>query len=387
MSRCRFSASRSPTCMKWGGADVEDRAEVSPVVHHADRLVDGGESGARHAILKCRRDVRDAVHGSAARGQPAREWVERRQRRRRDWLLERADRRRSRGPRTHFRGRGCDLGVRADDELTMARLQDVVLRGTSGAKPAASAVPVATLYYSTDTQVLERSTGSAWQGYSAIAGSGDVSGPASSLDQAIVLFDGVTGKILKDSGVVVSSLAPKASPALTGTPTAPTAVAGTDTTQIATTAFVAAAAAAVPSGVVTYEFSASTSAPPGANQIRLDAGSPYTAVTKIWARNVTSGGVDIFNALRLLTVGDRLNIQDKNDHTEYASFTVTGTPIDNTTYFEIPVAHLDHGSALSGGQPVLFQRVGMAPAAAGDVSGPASATNNGIVLFDGTTGK
>ncbi len=38
-----------------------------------------------------------------------------------------------------------------------------------------------------------------------------------------------------------STLAPKASPALTGTPTAPTAAAGTNTTQIATTAFVTTA--------------------------------------------------------------------------------------------------------------------------------------------------
>lgn len=37
----------------------------------------------------------------------------------------------------------------------------------------------------------------------------------------------------------ISGLAPKASPALTGTPTAPTATAGTSTTQIATTEFVA----------------------------------------------------------------------------------------------------------------------------------------------------
>lgn len=40
--------------------------------------------------------------------------------------------------------------------------------------------------------------------------------------------------------------APLASPALTGTPTAPTATGGTNTTQIATTAFVAAAVSAVP---------------------------------------------------------------------------------------------------------------------------------------------
>lgn len=43
------------------------------------------------------------------------------------------------------------------------------------------------------------------------------------------------------SSHVHNDLAPKASPAFTGTPTAPTAASGTDTTQIATTAFVNAA--------------------------------------------------------------------------------------------------------------------------------------------------
>ncbi len=42
--------------------------------------------------------------------------------------------------------------------------------------------------------------------------------------------------------------APLASPALTGTPTAPTAAAGTNTTQLATTAFVAAAVSALING-------------------------------------------------------------------------------------------------------------------------------------------
>ena len=62
-----------------------------------------------------------------------------------------------------------------------------------------------------------------------------------------------------------STLAPKASPALTGTPTAPTAAAGTNTTQIATTAFVQTAISGVggtsivtsstqPSGQTTGDF-------------------------------------------------------------------------------------------------------------------------------------
>ena len=49
-----------------------------------------------------------------------------------------------------------------------------------------------------------------------------------------------TGTAVTDSGTLLTSLAPLASPALTGTPTAPTAAPGTNTTQLATTAFVAA---------------------------------------------------------------------------------------------------------------------------------------------------
>jgi hypothetical protein len=52
----------------------------------------------------------------------------------------------------------------------------------------------------------------------------------------VITADG-SGNV-EDSGTLLSSLAPKASPALTGVPTAPTAAAATNTTQIATTAFV-----------------------------------------------------------------------------------------------------------------------------------------------------
>ena len=72
------------------------------------------------------------------------------------------------------------------------------------------------------------------------------------------LPSGNSGKIIKGAEIdteftaIASAISSKAdlnSPALTGTPTAPTAVANTNTTQIATTAFaVAAAAAAFPVG-------------------------------------------------------------------------------------------------------------------------------------------
>ena len=50
-----------------------------------------------------------------------------------------------------------------------------------------------------------------------------------------------------------STLAPKASPAFSGTPTAPTATAGTNTTQIATTAFVKNAVDTAVTGAAAYQ--------------------------------------------------------------------------------------------------------------------------------------
>lgn len=58
--------------------------------------------------------------------------------------------------------------------------------------------------------------------------------------------DGVTSKVQTQ----LNAKAPKSSPAFTGTPTAPTAAAGTNTKQLATTAFVAAATANKPTIVL-----------------------------------------------------------------------------------------------------------------------------------------
>lgn len=65
-----------------------------------------------------------------------------------------------------------------------------------------------------------------------------VKGPSSATDSAIVLFDGTTGRQVKDSAVLLSALAPIASPTFTGNPAAPTPSVGDNDTSLATTAFV-----------------------------------------------------------------------------------------------------------------------------------------------------
>jgi len=71
---------------------------------------------------------------------------------------------------------------------------------------------------------------------------------------AVTSFNGRTGAVtFLLSDVTGVGGAPIASPALTGTPTAPTAAAGTNNTQVATTAFVNAAISAIGAGVTSFE--------------------------------------------------------------------------------------------------------------------------------------
>jgi hypothetical protein len=94
-----------------------------------------------------------------------------------------------------------------------------------------------------------------------------------------------------DLNTALGLKAPLASPALTGTPTAPTASAGTNNTQIATTAFVAAA---LPSGPVL------------ASGTAVDVNTTTTETT-IATAPIPAGGLGTDNAYDLEILGDYLN--------------------------------------------------------------------------------
>lgn len=67
---------------------------------------------------------------------------------------------------------------------------------------------------------------------------GTVSGPGSSTAGNIPTFADTTGTLIQDSGVLLTALAPKASPTFTGTVTIPTPSGGDNTTKAASTAYV-----------------------------------------------------------------------------------------------------------------------------------------------------
>lgn len=74
----------------------------------------------------------------------------------------------------------------------------------------------------TALQVLRMNAGATALEFATLAGSGDVVGPASAVDNRIVLFDGTTGKLVKDSGSLVSDFATAAQGALADSALQPT---------------------------------------------------------------------------------------------------------------------------------------------------------------------
>ena len=136
----------------------------------------------------------------------------------------------------------------------------------------------------------------------------------------------------------VSDKAPLASPALTGTPTAPTAAADTNTTQIATTAFVQTVVGNVLSANDAMIFK---------GVINSSAGLPAKHEVG-WTYKVGTAGSYLGHSLE---VGDVIICVADGSTASNDDWTIVQNNID------------------------------------GAVTGPASATNNAIATFDGTTGK
>lgn len=184
-----------------------------------------------------------------------------------------------------------------------------------------------------------------------------------------------------DLGATVQALgiAPINSPAFTGTPTAPTAGSGTNTTQLATTAFVTSAVAAgIPVGVITM-WSGSIAAIPagwalcngtsGTPDLRdrfvVGAGSSYAVgntggantvtldTTQIPSHTHTGSGTTGNNNVDHTHSGTTASTDLTHSHT--GSGTTSSTNVDHThsgTTSSVDLTHSHTGSGTSSGQSV-----------------------------------
>lgn len=172
-----------------------------------------------------------------------------------------------------------------------------------------------------------------------------------------------------------------ASPTFTGTPAAPTASAGTNTTQIATTAFVKTAVDNAVQGL-----------------------DPKQSVKAASTANLTLSGEKTVDGVSLVA-GDRILVKDQTTPEGNGIYVVSAASwtraLDMDSWDEVPGAFVFVEQGTAGGDAgyvctadsggtlgttaitwVKFTSIG-----AGDFSGPASSTDNAIVRYDGTGGK
>jgi Collagen triple helix repeat (20 copies) len=142
------------------------------------------------------------------------------------------------------------------------------------------------------------------------SGAGDVTGPASAVADRIAVYNGATGKIIKDGGKLISDLALLASPVFSGDPQAPTPATADSDTSIATTAFVKAqgyatsASVPVPATAVPVIESGTGAVGASVKYAREDHVHPATSVA------IPSGTVMLFYQAAAPTGWTKLTTQD-----------------------------------------------------------------------------
>ena len=219
-------------------------------------------------------------------------------------------------------------------------------------------------------------------------------------DNMLYIWNGLAWVVSKTVAANDPTKAPLHSPALTGVPTTPTAPLGTNSIQIASTAFVRANALqdAVSDGqtygrknktwslistivgppgppgedgepgdtgpqgpqgepgnsftTFEYAFQSQTTPPPSGSGVRFN-NATYTLVTEIYIANISAIGRNNANAFMLTVKGNRIFVQDKDETTKWASFEVTNSPTNIGTYTRFPVIWKESGPAAIPQEQVL----------------------------------
>jgi len=93
-----------------------------------------------------------------------------------------------------------------------------------------------------------------------------------------------------------------------------------------------------------YTFESSIAGPPPSGQILFDNAVQENA-TQISVHETGSHGKDVSGFLSLLSVGDRVYIQGTDSPAKQYLFEVTGAPVDQGSYWDIPVTNLSFQGA------------------------------------------
>jgi hypothetical protein len=236
------------------------------------------------------------------------------------------------------------------------------------------------LVYAVDESVNYQYNGTNWI-VLATGGTGDVTGPASSVADRVVTFNGTTGKVIKDSGLAI---------------TTSTTLAGNSNTNIPTEAAVKAYVDSKPtgSGDVTGPASsvvdnlASFNATTG--KVIKDSGLAVTTSTTLAGNSNTNipteAAVKAYVDSRPTGTGDVAGPASAVvDH--FATFNATSGKVIKDSGLSLTTSTTLAGNSNTNIPTEAAVKAYVDAKPAGDVTGPSSSVTDRIVTFNGTTGK
>jgi len=138
------------------------------------------------------------------------------------------------------------------------------------------------------------------------------------------------------------------------------------------------------SGFAEYKYDTTTTPPPASGYIRANNAS-VSAVTVLYFNNITSNGSDIKRVLTEMSVGTVMVIQDQDNNVNFGKFTVSATPIDQTSYVQFPVTVSDFGGTLFNNARLLVAVMGGGAGAGGNVNNVGTPTANQIAQWTDAT--
>jgi hypothetical protein len=139
-------------------------------------------------------------------------------------------------------------------------------------------------------------------------------------------------------------------------------------------------------GTWTYTAGNNTMADPANGKYRTDQ-STFSASTNIAISKQTYDNIDRTNVLKSLKAGDTIELQDKVNATNYARYTLSAAPTNNTTWFQLPVTWATGGGTAPGGNSqtlYTFQYGGATAVTPGGANTNVQFNNSGV--FGGNAG-
>jgi len=218
-------------------------------------------------------------------------------------------------------------------------------------------------------------------------GNGDIIGPSSATNNAVVVYDGTTGKLVKDSAVIINPSGLINANTVSGTNV------NTDVLTIDNLSGVLFGTAGLVSGSAT-----TTQLPEGSNLYYTDSRVNANTIVSGHSITIAQNTADIITVSGLTVTNSNNISQNTTDIANVSGVAFTAIQSGVSLGGQIDIFSAKNGTDLefntiqgagivsitTAGNIVTISGTGDGN---GDVVGPASATDNALAVYDGTTGK